>query len=377
MRRLLAVRLDNDGDVLVTGPALRALATTAEVDLLASPAGAGAARLLPGVADVLVFDAPWSGFAPPPVDGAAVESLVRTLAARAYDAAVVFTSFHQSPLPMALLARMAGIGFVAATSEDYPGSLLDVRHRRPEGLHEVEAALDLARAAGGELAARDDGRPAVRHPLPGVAHLVPARPYVVLHPGASVPARALLPEHAAALAAALGEAGWPVVVTGGPGERDLAARVAACGAGGVVNLAGRTELAELAAVLAGAACVVVGNTGPAHLAAAVGTPVVSLFSPVVPAERWAPYGVPTVLLGDQHAACRGSRARACPLPGHPCLSGVTPAEVLDAVAALAGTRGPSHAGVVAPTPGTAAAPAVTAPAPAVMTPFPARTEATA
>jgi hypothetical protein len=63
---------------------------------------------------------------------------------------------------------------------------------------------------------------------------------------------------------------------------------------------------------------------------------VSLFAPVVPAARWAPYGVPTVLLGDQGAPCAGSRARSCPVPGHPCLDGIEPATVVAAVAALAG-----------------------------------------
>ncbi|MER6925817.1 glycosyltransferase family 9 protein, partial [Streptomyces spiralis] len=72
-------------------------------------------------------------------------------------------------------------------------------------------------------------------------------------------------------------------------------------------------------------------TGPAHLAAAVGTPVVSLFAPVVPAERWRPYGVPYVLLGNQDAPCAGSRARTCPVPGHPCLESVTAHDVLAAV----------------------------------------------
>jgi heptosyltransferase III len=61
---------------------------------------------------------------------------------------------------------------------------------------------------------------------------------------------------------------------------------------------------------------------------------VSLFSPVVPAERWAPFGVPTVVLGDQHAACRDTRARECPVAGHPCLSSVAPSEVTAAVVAL-------------------------------------------
>jgi ADP-heptose:LPS heptosyltransferase len=89
-------------------------------------------------------------------------------------------------------------------------------------------------------------------------------------------------------------------------------------------------------VLAGAACLVAGNTGPAHLSAAVGTPVVCLFSPVVPAERWRPWQVPHVLLGDQHAPCRGTRARECPVPGHPCLGTVSPTQVADAVRRLAG-----------------------------------------
>ncbi|WP_225753517.1 glycosyltransferase family 9 protein [Actinotalea sp. Marseille-Q4924] len=358
--RVLVVRLDSDGDVLLAGPAVRALAAddgVAQVDLLVSPAGRHAAELLPGVGEVLAFAAPWSGSRPPPVDAAAVQALVADLAERAYDRCLVLTSFHQSPLPMALLARLAGVPFVAGTSEDYPGALLDVRHRRPHGLHEVEAALDLVRATG--VAVASGTHPlAVRGPLPDVAALVgtgavagpdghpgSGRPYVVLHPGASVPSRALSGQHAAAIARALADAGHGVVVTGGPGETGLTAAVvaAATQAGPaatrtppVVDLGGRTTFAELAAVLAGASCVVVGNTGPAHLAAAVGTPVVSLFSPVVPADRWAPWGVPTVLLGDQAAPCRDTRARECPVAGHPCLTSVAPSEVVDAVAALTG-----------------------------------------
>lgn len=332
MNRVLAVRLDSDGDVLITGPALRALAHTADrLDLLVSPAGRSAAELLPGITELLTFDAPWSGYRPAGVDHGAIRTLNRSLRRRRYSRAVIFTSFHQSPLPMALLARLARIPFVAATSVDYPGSLLDLRHVRPAG-HEVQAALDLAVAAGGRLPAGDDGRLQVK--APGAHHLsVPDGRYVVVHPGASVSSRSLDPAHAASIVAALTAAGWPVVVTGGPADRRLAAATAGRFA---VDLAGRTDLPALASVIAGAACIVVGNTGPAHLAAAVGTPVVSLFSPVVPVDRWAPYGVPSIVLGDQEQACKGSRARDCPLPGHPCLTSVPPREVVDAVGRLAG-----------------------------------------
>jgi len=182
-------------------------------------------------------------------------------------------------------------------------------------------------AAGFALPAGDDGRLRVRTPLPAVSHLTGPGPYVVVHPGASVPARAWSPARAAAAVAELTAAGRRVVVTGGPGETALTAAVAGPG----TDLGGRTGFAELAAVLAGADAVVVGNTGPAHLAAAVGTPVVSLFAPVVPAARWAPYGVACVLLGDQDAPCRDSRATVCPVPGHPCLDSVTPQDVVAAV----------------------------------------------
>lgn len=351
MSGTLAVRLDSDGDVLLTGPAIRALARLGPVDLLASPEGAAAGRLLPGVDDVQVFAAPWSGFRPPPVDRVAVDALVDDLAGRDYDRAVIFTSFHQSPLPMALLCRMAGIPDIVGTSTDYPGSLLDVRHRRPDppaGGHEVDAALELATLAGAPPPEPEDRLLRVRRPLPPPPAAVrpllsgDAEPRaVVLHPGASVSSRALRAQHAAAIAAVLADAGHPVIVTGGPGERALAAETVALSRertrGCVTDLAGQTSLAELAAILAEAGCVVVGNTGPAHLAAAVGTPVVSLFSPVVPLERWRPYGVPCEVLGDQHAGCRDTRARDCPIAGHPCLSGVSALEVLAAVRRLSTT----------------------------------------
>jgi ADP-heptose:LPS heptosyltransferase len=333
-RRVLVVRADNDGDVLITGPAIRAVAAHAdEVIMLCGPRGRHAAALLPGVDRVLIWRAPWIDPEPEAVGRAVVDDLVDRLARLTLDEAVIFTSFHQSPLPMALLLRMAGIVRVSAISEDYPGSLLDVRHHVPAAVPEPLRALSLAEAAGFPLPVTDDGLLAVRRPLPAVPHLADgADPYVVVHPGASVPARSWPGENAAATVAALVAAGHRVVVTGSPAESVLTAAVV--GSTPAVDLGGRTTLAELAAVLAAATCVIVGNTGPAHLAAAVGTPVVSLFAPTVPAAQWAPYGVPVIVLGDQGAPCRGSRARVCPVPGHPCLADIGPVEVLAALAEL-------------------------------------------
>lgn len=331
----LVVRLDSAGDVLLAGPAVRAVAASSEATVvLCGPHGEPAARLLPGVDEVLVWAAPWIGVPPVPVEPAAVDDLVRVLAAERFDRALVLGSFHQCPLPTALLLRLAGVPWVGADCEDYPGALLDLRHHRAEHRHEAEAALDLARAAGFGLPSGDDGRLRVR-PAPDTIALTGPGPYVVVHPGSAVPARAPSPALAAEAVRALLDAGHRVVVTGSAAERGLTAAVAAPGA---TDLGGRTDLAALAGVLACAEAVVVGNTGPAHLAAAVGTPVVSLFAPVVPAERWRPYGVPHVLLGRQDAPCADSRARVCPVPGHPCLGAVTGTAIRRAVESLTRSR---------------------------------------
>ena len=99
------VRLDNAGDVLLAGPAIRAVAARCDqVTVLAGPNGQAAAALLPGVDDVITWRAPWVDLDPPPIDRTELARLVDAVAARSFTDALVLTSFHQSPLPTALAA---------------------------------------------------------------------------------------------------------------------------------------------------------------------------------------------------------------------------------------------------------------------------------
>ncbi|GAA2518422.1 HAD-IIIA family hydrolase [Pilimelia columellifera] len=334
---VLAIRADSLGDMVVTGPAIRALAAGADrLTLWCGPRGRAAAELLPGVDAIREWHTPWIDAEPRPVEADQMRTLVDQLNAEQIDEAVIFTSFHQSCLPTALLLRLAEVRRISAISDDYPGSLLDVRHRPPLGLPEAERALSLAAAAGFALPAGDDGRLAldtvrVRAAAVEIPAQLRGRSFVVVHPGASVPARACSPARCAPMVAALARAGHTVVVTGGPDERALTASVADRHA---MDLGGRLSLAGLAALLAAADIVVVGNTGPAHLAAAVGAPVVSLFAATVPFGQWSPYRVPTARLGDAMASCRNSRALNCPTPAHHCLDQIEPTAVMEAVATL-------------------------------------------
>jgi ADP-heptose:LPS heptosyltransferase len=343
-RRLLVVRLDSMGDVLICGPAIRAVATAAEhLTLLTGPLGEAAGRLLPGVDEVLAWNCPWIANPAPAVAPDEVADLVTRLADRRFDEAVILTSFHQSALPTALLLRLAGVPRIVASSEDYPGSLLDLRLPVAGDGPEPERMLATVRAAGFELPPDDPGTLAVRLPVAAGQRWIESQsPYLVVHPGTTAAARSYPAVRWAEVVRQLAEAGWRVLVTGSASERDLTGGIVAtarAGLGGeraaaVLDLAGALELAGLARLLACAEVVLVANTGPAHLAAAVGTPVVSLFAPVVPAGRWAPYGVPVVLLGDQDAPCRDSRRTVCPVPGHPCLSTVPPEDLVAAVGQL-------------------------------------------
>jgi ADP-heptose:LPS heptosyltransferase len=346
MAHVLVVRLDNAGDVLLAGPAVRAVAAGAkEVTLWCGPRGRAAADLLPGVDRVVEQRADWIDPAATTVDRDRILAFVDELAALRIDQALVLTSFHQSPLPAALLLRLAGVPTVAAVCEDFPGALLDVRHGVDDDIHEVERSLSLAAALGYRLPRGDHGGLEVQLPQHLQAPAIGGRA-IAVHPGASVPARAWSRTAYRELVGLLRAEGWSVAVTGGPDERELTAFVAggrgAQGEGdpdrgssdGVWDLGGRTDLAQLAAVLARCEAVVTGNTGPAHLAAASGTPVVSLFAPTVPASRWRPWGVRHALLGRQDIACAGCRATRCPFPGHPCVGEVTASDVLAALRRL-------------------------------------------
>src|SRR5438477_5344588 len=200
VRRVLAIRLDNLGDVLVTSPAIHAMKESlpsAELTLLAGPVGAQVARLNPDIDDVIVYQAPWMDPGHKlPQDSQREQQIIAAIREKRFDGAIIFTSFRQSPLPAAYLCYLADIPLRVAASIDGPGSLLTTRHKHPERMmHEVERGLDLVGAIGLGTDERDlvlrvpenaRGRLAERLAARGIAS---ARPLVVVHPGCSMPAR--------------------------------------------------------------------------------------------------------------------------------------------------------------------------------------------
>ena len=340
-RRILAVRLDAAGDVLMTGPALRALKESApgrHVTLLTSSAGAAAARLMPEVDDVIEYVAPW--MKPAAGDDPAEHlAMIERLRAEAFDAAVIFTVYSQNPLPAALMTQLAGIPLRLAHCRENPYGLLTnwVREPEPDDLlrHEVRRQLDLVASVGARPSSE---RLAVRVPEAAkqrmqalIANVDRARPWVVMHVGASAESRRY--PRFAEVARTLHEFhGWQLIFTGGPGERDLIDCVRDTSGVPSLSLAGDLDLGELAALLAEAPLLISNNTGPAHLAAAVATPVVDLYALTNP--QHAPWMVPHRLLFNA-VACAPCYRSVCPEGHHACLAAVTPEDVVRAALSVA------------------------------------------
>jgi lipopolysaccharide heptosyltransferase II len=350
VKRILCVRLDNLGDVLMTTPALHALRESApgrHITLLASRSGMALAPFLDDVDDVIAYDAPW------------VDRLVSTahtwtgdqrmqerLRGSGFDAAVIFTVYSQSPLPAAMLCYLGGIPRRLAHCRENPYALLTDWLREPEPQqrtrHEVQRQLDLVRYVGAQTQdtqMRFHVDTADRRSLEAqlTARGVACNDgWIVLHPGATAASRRYPPERFGEVGARLArEAGVPVLITGSSSERDLVAAVIRAAAPGarahLHDLSGALTLGELAALIERASVLVSNNSGPVHLASALKTPVVDLYALTNP--QHTPWQTPhRVLFRD--VECRWCYRSVCPQQHHACLLGVAPGEVVQAALEL-------------------------------------------
>lgn len=341
VRRILCVRLDNMGDVLMTTPALRALKHVDEarhLSLLASRSGAMLAPHLDDVDDVLSYDAPWvkSNGDDPVAD----RQIIERLRAAHFDAAVIFTVYSQSPLPAALMCRLAGVPRVLAHCRENPYNLLSDWLRESEPAdpprHEVQRQLDLVGHIGAHtpepqlrFTVLDQDRAHLYSKLAGLG-LTRGDSWVVAHCGASASSRRYPAESYAKALRLLADRVGRVLLTGDAAERALTRKVQRlCGpAVRAIDLAGHLSLGELACLIDDAALLLSNNTGPVHLAAALGTPVVDLYALTNP--QHTPWQVPQRVLYHD-VSCRNCYRSVCPEFHHQCLRGVAPESVCNAV----------------------------------------------
>jgi ADP-heptose:LPS heptosyltransferase len=325
------VRADRLGDVVLSTPVIETIKRhypRSHVSMLVRENVVPLLQGLSGLDEVLVYrpEAEHSGFR-------GILRLARELGARNFRIAVVL----QSQWPVAASLLLAGVRYrIGPLSK--PHSYLfynrGVRQRRSYvEMHETDYNLQLLRRLGIRITARA------------------VEPTVHLADPVRLDAREWLraqgsalnwPEnHYLSLIRALLRDGRQVLVTGGPPEAELLARMRAelahesqsaivyggGGAAGVDFLAGLFDHCSV---------VIAPSTGPLHVAAALGKPVVTFYPPirVQSALRWGPYVsdegrasilVPEVYCG-QDFTCRGNQCNY-----FPCMSSLSVAQAMEAV----------------------------------------------
>lgn len=299
------------------------------VDMLSSTLCAPLADYMPGLRQAIVWDLPRRRLAL-----GRHRALADRLRREHYGQAIMMLRTWKSALAPALAGIPVRTGFFG---EARLGVLNDIRpgERKLPRMIDQMGALALPRGA-----ALPAGWPLPELIVPqaeidgwrvrnGLADA--ARPVVAFAPGAVGAGKAWPPEHYAALARMLTDAGASVWVLGSPKESADADTIVAAGGPHVKNLTG-TDLRNAVLALAAADAAVTNDSGLMHIAAAIGTPTVAIFGPTSP-WHWKPLNPLAAILeppGDE-AARERARQEGNPAVAHRRTADVTPARVYEAV----------------------------------------------
>lgn len=342
-QRILVIRLDNIGDLMMLSPALRALREAypnAEITLMTSPAGGQVTPLFPWIDEAMVWQAVWQDVSgKTPFNPAREAALIEQLREQQFDTALIFTSFSQSPFPPAYVCYLAGIPTRVGFSKEFGGKILSVAPVPPaDDEYQVNRNLALLEALNipvhnrePELHISQSVQSRAKQHL-GSVGIKPEAPYIVLAPGASCQARRYDPARFAAVARALAEqTDLPLVIVGSAQEAESIAPVTQVAYADahrrVRSLVGYTSVPELAAIIRHASLVIANNSAPMHLAAAFHVPALILYSGTDRLSQWvSPEG--NIRLLQQETSCSPCYNFNCPY-AHECLE-IAPEKVVEA-----------------------------------------------
>jgi heptosyltransferase III len=286
-KRILIVRTDRLGDVLLTTPLSRVLREKfpeAYIAWLVQPYAAPLLEHNPDVDQVIVDT------------GGPIAALSDRLRREDFDTAVV--AFPRWRAVWAVWR--AGIPMRIGPASKLYSLLLNRRvwqHRSEGKKHEADYNLELLAPLGVSVpraATRFVLTPEEKAEARRVleSHRISFnKPVVCLHPGSGGSSSRWPLSHFMELGDRLQENGCDVVVTGGPGETYQNIMIDQMRRIPVFIAAGSISTRQLGAILSCIDLMVSNSTGPLHMAVALGVPTVSVYSPIPTCHpcRWGPY----------------------------------------------------------------------------------------
>jgi len=333
--KILIVRLDRVGDLIVSLPAVEAVRERfpeAHMAMMVRPYTHSLIESHPMIDEVIPYFYERGGRHSGPLGNL---RFIWEIARRRFDIALILHPGERSHLVPFLAGIPYRIGFRSNFSSTLTRSIPDQRHLGAK--HEAEYALDIVRAFGIE--------PGFEKPVPQLSVYVlerrdmqsrleslfgEARRIIAIHAGASCPSKRWPVERFGEVGRALWAQDYGIAIVGGAEEHELGQRLAS-DIPGAVNLAGALSLAELPVFFSCCDLLIANDSGPVHVAAAVGVRVVSIFGRTDPGlgpRRWRPLGEGhEVIFKDP--GCVVCLAHRCPI-NFECLQRVESSEVLTA-----------------------------------------------
>ncbi|MFH1800896.1 MAG: glycosyltransferase family 9 protein [Candidatus Omnitrophota bacterium] len=341
VRRILVVRLDHIGDVVMSRPMIRALHKKfphAEIDLLVTEDIAPLFAFSKEIRTVITaqhgwfmrrasFLLKWSEF----------WRLVRILKTTPYD-----MGFDpRGDLRNILLMFLAGVRYTVGYGITSGGFLLNEEIPHDASRHQVELNMCLLNsfhiAQDNKLLPFEYSSERAREfwKKTGVLPLTTLLPRVAIHMGSGYPSKRWPPENFKALIQQIDkEALAQIVLVGTKAEKDAAPDLK-LNSERLIDLRGKTALQDLP-VLMDVCDVFIGNdSGPAHIAAAQGLEIILLVSGTNDIHLWHPWTERLCFL-QHEVPCSPCGFENCPVEGHPCVDEITVDQAFDAFLSVLG-----------------------------------------
>ena len=338
LKRILVVRPDRIGDVLLSTPVLESLRHAlpeAFIIMLIAPHGREIVELNPYLNGVLVLDKKGRHRG-----ATGMVRLVRELRRHRFDTALVLHGTRRVHLALFLARIPRRIGYNRKWGMLLTDRLKDVKHFGEK--HEAQYTLDILRSLGIPVepphvllptTPESDKKVDLFLEGQGVSR---RESLVVLHPGASSPSKRWREERFAELADRLVQKrGLRVIVICGPQDVATGQSVLRAMRNKAIDACGKLSVREIGSLFKRSRLLISNDSGPVHAAVGVGTPVISLFGrsqPGLSKTRWRPLGPRDVAL-QKDVGCPVCLADDCDIDFE-CLKALSVEEVYEAAAKL-------------------------------------------
>jgi len=335
LKRILVIRLDPIGDVVMTWPAVAVLKKRfpeAQIDFLVSRTLENLIKNQPEIHEVIPVTNSWfsPGVSFKDMSGEFFQ-IVSELKKRQYDLAIDF----RGDLRNILLMRAAGIPRRLAYGRTGGSFLLSETQDYPLNEHQVTGNFKLIENLGVPSEGEKDND-SFRYPEEQKENFRSRFPElfkndtvkVVIHPAAGYPSKQWpLLKYWQLIQRLAYENLGQIILIGSEQDR-YSAEVFESLPRQVVDLRGKTELTDLPVLFDQCDFYIGNDSGPAHLAAIQGLPVLVIASGTNDIRLWHPWTKP-LFVAHHPVPCSPCEARECPLKHHDCMEKITVEQVLD------------------------------------------------